>query len=175
MFWVLRGSFLLGGGGLVGWFIEWEFIERLGKDNTMWMRTSRSLHLTMELVNSALVLFVMVKWPGYFSVQEIVCYTSSYGYFHSFSHVFLLVSVCAHMCLLEGIGSTNADIRRGHAQSSDVPTKCQSSLRSRWCHQHKNHHGNHRSKHCLCALLNWYFDTQGLKGWWWCFVLGSVS
>ena len=41
------------------------------------------------------------------------------------------VTVCVHMCVLEGTGSTNADIRRGHAQSSDVPTKCQSSLRSR--------------------------------------------
>ena len=27
-------------------------------------------------------------------MQEIVCYTGFYGYFHSFSHAFLLVSVC---------------------------------------------------------------------------------
>ena len=83
----------------LGGVIKWEFIERLGKYNTMWMRISWSLHFTMQLVNSALVLFVMVEWPGYFSMQEIVCYTSICGYFHSFLHVFLLVPMWLCVCI----------------------------------------------------------------------------
>ena len=77
--------------------------------------------------------------------------------------LFLTYHSGSSVCVLQGTRSTYADIWRGHAQSGDVPTKCQSTLWSRWYHQLKDHYGHHRSKWFFCVLLNWQFVLSVLK------------